>query len=87
MDILIKNIELKGSLLLTPKAIFKPVEEYDNEKIVQKWEIVKEAEIVPVLHCKDCDNFHEETHLCILRGSWTSEDGFCHKAEVLERTT
>lgn len=48
MDILIKNIELKGSLLLTPKAIFKPVEEYDNEKIVQKWEIVKDAEIVPV---------------------------------------
>ena len=48
MDILIKNIELKGSLLLTPKAIFKPVEGHDHEKIVQKWEIVKEAEIVPV---------------------------------------
>ena len=47
-DILIKNIELKGSLLLTPKAIFKPVEEHDNEKIVQKWEIVKDAEIKTV---------------------------------------
>ena len=43
--------------------------------------------LIPVTHCKDCDNFNKETDICTLWGSWTNEDGFCHKTVVLERTT
>ena len=46
----------------------------------------KDCPLIPIVHCKDCENFNKETDICTLWGSWTNEDGFCHKAVVLERT-
>lgn len=85
MDILIKNMELPPE----GKQICLWV--MHNGTVwheVARDMIPTKMEAVPVLHCKDCENFNKETDICTLWGSWTNEDGFCHKAfAVLERTT
>ena len=86
MDILIKNMEMpkEGSITITIRhdGIVTLIGDMGSNlgRLV-------DCTAIPVVHCKDCENFNKETDICTLWGSWTSEDGFCHKAVVLERTT
>jgi len=92
MDILIKNMEMPScceECWMTYEGDSEncPVV---NESVVKY--MVEETRhphcpLIPVVHCKECENFNKETDICTLWGSWTNEDGFCHKAVVLERTT
>ena len=84
MDILIKGMEMPKKMECLEILLFH--DGYTTYRVHERDEWTS-TKAIPIVHCKDCDNFHEETHLCTLWGSWTSEDGFCHKAVVLERTT
>ena len=84
MDILIKNMEMpkyRTLLEIYPDGIVSEISPINNSRIST------DATAIPVVHCKDCENFNKETDICTLWGSWTNEDGFCHKTVVLERTT
>lgn len=86
MDILIKNMEIPNSCIdpKTSHGCFCLLHCKVGRQRVNDGKSLSgrpsDCPLSPVTHCKDCDNFDEETHLCIRWGSWTSEDGFCHKA-------